>query len=198
MRYTSRIAIVSLSAAAIVASAPAHAHDPVVNAWPGDNATVKEFPGELKIEFSGEIKKDFNTFALSRVSDQEVLFSGEPTVDGRYATLDLPDDLAPEAGQYRVGFQIVSSDGHSTKGMTEFTYAPDGQVAPNGDAQGSDAGDNKPSSSDGSSSLTWLWALGGVVLIAGAALAMVGRTRQREALDAHDQRTREEVPGGEK
>lgn len=181
------VALAAATAAFSIGLAPAaYAHDAVVNAWPGDNATVAEFPEELKIEFSGEIKKDFNTFALSRVSDQEVLFSGEPTVDGRFATLDLPDDLDAQPGEYRIGFQIISSDGHSTKGMTTFTYAAEGADAAQDQTQGPLPIDDEPGSS-----WTWLIVLGGVLVIAGAAVAMLGRMNQREKFMEHHDEYRE-------
>ena len=102
--------------ATLIAAAPAFAHDSVIGSDPEDKSVVSEFPDAVTLEFSGEIQDGFNTVALSReVNGQsEVVYSGEPEIDGRFVTLDLPADLDAQAGDYKVGYQIVSSDGHST------------------------------------------------------------------------------------
>lgn len=101
------------------------AHDSVINATPGVDSTVTEFPREITLEFSGEPRDTFNTLAVSRAEgdDREVLFSGEPTLDGRFVSIAVPDDVQPGDGTYVVGFQITSSDGHATRGYTTFTVA---------------------------------------------------------------------------
>ncbi|WCZ39044.1 copper resistance protein CopC [Corynebacterium jeddahense] len=182
------------AAAAVVAvvalmPAPAFAHDSVIGSNPKDGSVVSEFPRAIELEFSGEIQDGFNTVALSREVDgqSEVLYSGEPTVQGRDVTLDLPDDLHPEPGEYKVGFQIVSSDGHSTKGMTTFEYA-------SGDTSGEGAEGTSTSerASDGETKVreegmsTWakvLLSLAGVLVVLGALVAALVKYRRVKRLD---------------
>lgn len=116
-----------LGAGILGISAPAAmAHDVVIGGNPSDGETVEEFPDTVTLEFSGQPKEGFNTLAISDVETEEVLYSSEPAVEGRDVILEMPDDLDPGAGEYRVGFQITSSDGHSTRGMTTFTVAGEG------------------------------------------------------------------------
>ena len=44
-------------------------------------------------------------------------------------TLDLPAGVSGGPGDYTVGFQILSSDGHATRSETTFTVAGDAQTA---------------------------------------------------------------------
>lgn len=105
-------------------SAPvALAHDVVVEATPSDGATVTEFPHTLTLKFSGEPQDSFSTVAVSNADTQTVLYSGSPEVSGQLVTLNIPAEINPGPGTYTVGFQITSSDGHATRGKTQFTVA---------------------------------------------------------------------------
>ena len=121
--------VAAIAATTVLYAAPAFAHDSVIGSNPEDGAVISQFPDTVLLEFSGEVQDGFSTVAISREADgsAEVIYSGEPEIDGRNVTLDLPADLAPEAGDYKVGYQIVSSDGHATKGMTSFTFDPAGE-----------------------------------------------------------------------
>ncbi|MCT1684359.1 copper resistance protein CopC [Corynebacterium appendicis] len=183
------------TAAAILAvgTAPmAFAHDSVIDARPGIDETVKEFPAELVLEFSAQLKEDFNTVALSRVSDDEVLFSGEPEVNDREVSIAVPDDVDAQPGEYRIGYQITSSDGHATKGQTTFTFTP-AQAAGESAAQGSESaqgGDSEgeadaastsdEAENDAASGYTWLWLLLGALFLGGVVIAALSRRRQNE------------------
>jgi hypothetical protein len=103
---------------------PALAHDAVVGGSPADGSTIHQSPKEIVLEFSGEPKEGFNTIAIT---DQNgaVVHRGEPRVDGRNLILDLPADFSLQPGDYTIGFQITSSDGHATRGKTSFSLAGD-------------------------------------------------------------------------
>lgn len=175
-----------LTAGLGLAAAPAaFAHDSVVGGSPADGEVVQEFPDTLTLDFSGEVQDGFNTFALSRADNGEVIADGEPTVEGRQVSLDLPDDLNAEPGEYRIGYQIISSDGHATKGMTSFTYSPAGQAAdattaaaPASQAPADGAAAETANQVENQSNWTWLWALLGVLVVVGVAAAAFTRTRQ--------------------
>lgn len=104
----------------------ANAHDVVMKANPADKSTVAEFPREIKLEFSGIPKDSFNTIALSNQDTGEVLFTESPKLDQQWVTVQVPDSVQPGPGKYKVGFQITSSDGHATRGMTTFEVAGNG------------------------------------------------------------------------
>lgn len=125
-----RALVATGTAAAFALAAPvAFAHDVVVGGDPADGETVEEFPDSVTLEFSAVPREGFNTFALSEADSGEVLHTGEPEIDGRFLTLDLPDDLDAGAGEYRIGFQITSSDGHATRGETTFEVAGEAEPA---------------------------------------------------------------------
>ena len=179
-----KLAAAMAAAILSVAGAPAAlAHDSVIDADPGVDAIVTEFPTELVLVFSGIPRDGFNTIALSRMDTNEVLFSGEPTVDRQNVSIDVPEGLDPQPGRYRIGFQITSSDGHATKGMTQFTYQPPGTTV---EAEAGDEGEGKPDETQQNANETqsiiggyiWVWILFGVVLVGGAVIALLGQ-RQR-------------------
>lgn len=176
-----RPVFVAAATAALIAAPHALAHDAVIGGAPANGEVVEEFPSTLALEFSGEPKDGFNTFALSRVGEgqPEVLYSGEPQLDGRWVSLDVPGGLDTQPGEYRIGFQIISSDGHATKGMTTFTYAPAGsEVATSSESI------VQPENLDEETqtNLNLILAVLGVVVIAGAAFAALARRKRSEDL----------------
>ena len=111
-----------------------------------------------------------------------MVYSGEPAVEGRLVTLDVPGDVDAQPGEYTVGYQIVSSDGHATKGVTSFTFAPDQAPAEENQAAGDTT--EEPASDDSEGMGTpakVLLALLGVLVIGGAAAAALARGRRNPA-----------------
>ncbi|RNE49279.1 copper resistance CopC family protein [Corynebacterium alimapuense] len=174
----------------IACAAPAAwAHDVVIGGDPADKEVLQEFPEVLSLEFSGYVKEDFNTFALSNATTDEILFTGEPTVDGRWVTLQVPEDIEAGEGDYRIGFQITSSDGHSTRGMTTFTVAgetsDDPADAPGASSAADDSDAAEPSGETADSDATTLvegpmsWVLAGVGILAilGVIVMMIAKGR---------------------
>ena len=160
---------------------PAIAHDAVVGGSPANGEVVSEFPDTLTLDFSAEVQDGFNTFALSRTDTGEVVFTGEPTIDGRAVSVDLPADFAAEPGQYQIGYQIISSDGHATKGMTTFTYEPAAGAATS-TAPAAQAGEPADTATQetvepASNNMTLLWV--GLGILAVLAIIAVAITRSR-------------------
>ncbi|MGP5930266.1 copper resistance CopC family protein [Corynebacterium glyciniphilum] len=150
----------------------ASAHDVMVGSTPEQDSTISDAPDAIELEFSGIPRDDFNTVALSR--DGEVLVTDEPTSDGHSLTLDVPDDVEMSDGEYTVGYQITSSDGHATRGSYVFTLAADGGAAESETSQG--AGE-----ADGDAGMpSWAGpALGiaGVIVVLGALVVAIARFR---------------------
>ena len=180
-----KLAAVVAAAGIAVAGAPAAlAHDSVINAEPGVEATVTEFPSELVLVFSGIPREGFNRIALSRMDTNEVLFSGEPTVDRQNVRSEVPADVVPQPGKHPIGSQLTTPDGNATKGMTQFTYQPPGTTV---ETEAGDEGKGKPDETQQDANETqsiiggyiWVWILLGVVLVGGAVIALLGQ-RQRD------------------
>lgn len=110
----------------VVASSPqAWAHDSVVSSSPEDGSTVSEFPHDIQLTMSGNPRDNFNTVAVSNKSSGKVVAKGTPTITGNVISFSVPKDVDISPGTYVVGFQITSSDGHSTRGSISFTYSGD-------------------------------------------------------------------------
>ena len=141
----------------------AAAHDSVLSSTPHDGENLDEFPREIEIYFSGIPKENFNTVAVSNAQTHEVLFTAEPDLDDQYVLLEVPEHVQPGDGEYIIGFQITSSDGHSTRG--KLTFSVGDHVAEVGGE--SDPDEGVP---------TWVWAVGGgvaafvIVVVAGVAV----------------------------
>ncbi len=99
----------------------AQGHDTVLEAVPAMDGTVSEFPRDIQLTFSGEPKPDFNTLAISNSDTGVVVYRATPEVSGRFVSVHVPDSVNPGAGHYKIGYQITSSDGHSTRGFTRFS-----------------------------------------------------------------------------
>lgn len=172
-----------LAAVPLVFSPVATAHDVVLGSTPENGSVVEEFPETIELEFSGIPQDLFNTVALSNADTGEILFSGSPELNDRILSVDVPADVDTGPGNYAVGFQITSSDGHATKGSIAFEVAgtdtADTSVTvspePTGQAEESQTMDTGIAGLEA----PWNWLLGvaGVLVIAGAIVMMIAKGR---------------------
>lgn len=171
----------------------AFAHDAVVGGSPTDGEVLAVFPETITLDFSSYPKEGFNTMAVTN-QDGEVLFSGEPTLSGTQLSLAVPSGVHAGDGQYNVGFQITSSDGHATRGKISFTVEGSGGATSGTASEGSSSGSSTVSAeqsstessasvvqadAEESSSKIGLW--GGViaaVVVIGAIVVAVSRKKQ--------------------
>lgn len=114
------VLLVLLGVMAVVTAPSARAHDTLIEASPGQDATVKEVPTEVALTFSAEIL-DLPTSIVVTAADGAVVAEGTPAVDGPTARLTLPPALPN--GAYDVTWSVVSSDGHRTDDSYTFTLA---------------------------------------------------------------------------
>ncbi|HIW96828.1 MAG TPA: copper resistance protein CopC [Candidatus Corynebacterium gallistercoris] len=164
-----------LGGASVIGFAPvASAHDAVLSSTPDEGETISELPSAIVLDFSGEPQEGFNTVSLSR--DGEVVFSGEPTTDGHKLTLELPGDVNNDPGEYTVGYQITSSDGHATRGGYTFTLSGDG-TTPAPTSEGSSVDEQGEQGEPVTGVPSWLLPLGGIVVISGALVLAIQRYR---------------------
>lgn len=182
---------------------PAAAHDVVIGGTPEPGSVVEEFPDTITLEFSGIPQETFNTVAVSDTGSGEVLVSGEPELDDRFVNLDIPGDVNPGPGEYTVGFQITSSDGHATRGSISFEVAGEA-AATGGDADDAnttgDANTDTDTAEDTNAENTatepgdqllagplgWVFGGLGVLVVLGVIVMMIARNRQRDAFDSKE------------
>lgn len=109
------------AALAVVAAAPAHAHDRLVSSDPADGAQLDAPPAAITLTFSTE-PLDVEPQVVVTDSAGTVVTEGTPTIAGPTATLPL-DTAALGGDAYTVAWRVVSSDGHPIEGTFGFAVA---------------------------------------------------------------------------
>lgn len=165
---------------ATVLAAPAVAHDGVVESNPAVNSTVNEIPRKISLTFSGVPQDGFNSIALTK--EGKVITREKPHQDGKTLSIEVPEQKDAEPGEYTIGFQITSSDGHATRGAVKFNLAGDSQGtanegSSNGSTEGADSGKSSSQGEDPLQGLGWLLPVAGIVVIGGALVMAIARWR---------------------
>jgi len=115
-------ALTAVSAVAVCllgpAAAPALAHAHLVASTPRDGATVEVAPARIVLRFDEPVHASSAQVAVTAPN-------GSPVATGDVAVLDavVSADVSalPAAGDYTVGWRIVSADGHPLEGDIAFT-----------------------------------------------------------------------------
>ncbi|MEV2276093.1 copper resistance CopC family protein [Nocardiopsis sp. NPDC049922] len=119
-------AAVPLTAGALaLAPAPALAHDVLTGSSPDDGAILEAAPEEVVLTF--------NNAPMASDSASDVIVTGpngeQYQEEGalEFDDLDVTAGLLPldEAGEYTIGFRVVSSDGHPIQDSLTFTLTED-------------------------------------------------------------------------
>ena len=187
---TAGAVVVGLGASSAFLAPLASAHDSAIGGSITEGDVLDEFPEEIMIEFSAIPRDGF--------TDQdtgEVLFSEEPEINERELTITTPEGQDPGDGDYMLGFQITSSDGHATRGGISFSVdsgegagaAEDGQSEESTEASGAAGADNSDDSSTSTAaeeaseglSTPLKWTLAGVGVLAVIAVAAVMLVKRR-------------------
>ncbi|MFE9661032.1 copper resistance protein CopC [Streptomyces sp. NPDC005955] len=122
-RRSVRVAVRCLVAAVPLAavtgtSSPAFAHPGFVHGTPGSGAVLATPPDRVTLTFSGPMSQDYAQLAVSTRHGGS-LATSMPQVSGERATVEL-EGFAP-AGHYRVGYRVLSAQGHPVSGSYTFT-----------------------------------------------------------------------------
>jgi methionine-rich copper-binding protein CopC len=99
---------------------PADAHAIIVASTPAVDATVRGAQVPIKLKFNSRIDRDRSRLALIASDGSSMPLALDPDVppDGLAATAK---GLAP--GRYRLRWQVLSVDGHITRGDIPFRVA---------------------------------------------------------------------------
>ncbi|MEU8560528.1 copper resistance CopC family protein [Streptomyces cyaneofuscatus] len=177
-RFAARTLVVPAALGTLLMGAPlAAAHTDLDSSTPVAEASLAEVPESVTLTFSDPMDQKYAKVAVTS-PDKQVVSQGTPQVDGKRVTIAL-DPQAP-AGEYSVGYRVVSADGHPVSGSYSFTVQTQ-KASPSPTASASEAptDPSKPlapaagapaaAASDGSPGLsTAAVTTAGVLLAAGA------------------------------
>jgi copper resistance protein C len=176
---------------AVFSGAPAYAHNSLTGSTPATGATVTDPPETITLRFLARVDPARLTVVVTGPGGVDA-GDGKPAVQGSRVT--VPWTPGP-AGEYRVAYQVGSSDGHPVKGAVRFTLrtgapAPSPSVSPSTSSSpsvaapvptsaGPTTGAKVPTASEQGEAPVWPWVVGGVVLVAAAATGTAILRRRR-------------------
>ncbi|GAA3364284.1 MULTISPECIES: copper resistance CopC family protein [Saccharopolyspora] len=167
------LAITALTFAALLGAAgPAFAHNTLVGSDPAEGAQLSSGPAEVRLTFDQPVRsgEGYNTITVVG-PDGSFWTDGQVRVEGTEVVAPVRP-LGP-AGEYTIGYRVLSNDGHPVSGKRGFTLTEAGTGTP---APPPDADRAEPDSGGGMP--IWPWIAGAVVLVAlGLVLALrLGRS----------------------
>ncbi|MBN6035502.1 copper resistance CopC family protein [Amycolatopsis sp. 195334CR] len=161
-----RLLVAVLTATALLGLAsPALAHNVLVSSDPAKGASLQEGPQRVTLTFDQYVQSaDVNQVAVTG-PDGSQWAEGAVEVKGNVVTAPLRP-LGP-AGEYTLGFRILSADGHAVSDEIKFTLAKAGTGTPAA-ADAARSGGTGGGAADGDSGGVplWVWIAGAVVLLA--------------------------------
>lgn len=158
------VALLFAGAAVLGTAAPAAAHNALISSDPKDKASLEVGPSSVTLTFDQDVQggQGINTISVVDANGGHYEVPGDPTIKDTQVTAQV--NALGKAGEYKIGYRILSADGHPVSGELTFTLTKDGSGTPTTPASaGTAAGD---SGSDGGLPI-WVWIAGAVVLLGG-------------------------------
>jgi methionine-rich copper-binding protein CopC len=184
MRTLNRAAVtIAVALLTMLGFAPAaFAHNQLVSSGPANASAVETSPSNIELTFDQPVQggKGLNTVVVVGPNGTDQWQGGEAAVRGNVVTTPVRE-LGP-AGDYRVGYRILSADGHPVTGEIRFTLTKAGNGTPAEiKATQSATATGSTSDTDSGGVPVWVWIVGAVVLLgAGVFLALrVGGSAER-------------------
>jgi copper resistance protein C len=163
LRKVTRFLVAALltGLAVIGAAAPAAAHNSLIGSNPADGATLASGPDRIVLRFDQPVQEGagLNTVAVTGPGDDH-WEAGSAEVASNVVTVPVRP-LGP-AGVYKIGYRILSADGHPVSGQLAFTLTEAGTGTPAPRPADQPAAES-PETSSGLP--TWVWIVGAVVLL---------------------------------
>ncbi len=118
------IVIAAIFVAIIGSAGPASAHNVLVSSTPEADAVLTTAPTTITLMFNQEVENFDPEMAITIGTDKSVVFT--PTVNGRDVVgyLTTAPLIVPPIGTtlttWKIGYRIVSADGHPVTGLVTF------------------------------------------------------------------------------
>jgi copper resistance protein C len=113
------VILLGASAAMVaVSTGIAHAHAIVVAAQPAMDSTVARGELEIRLDFNSQIDRQRSRLSLQRPDGSEVIVALAP--DGPAGVL-AGRAQATQSGHWKLRWQVLSLDGHITRGEVRFS-----------------------------------------------------------------------------
>jgi copper resistance protein C len=156
------IAFLFAGAAVLATAAPAAAHNALIGSDPKDKASLEIGPSTVTLTFDQDVQggQGLNEISVTDANGGHYEVQGDPTI--KDTTVSQKVNALGEAGEYKIGYRILSADGHPVSGELTFTLTKDGGGTPT--APVSDAATDGGS---GGGLPIWVWIAGAVVLLGG-------------------------------
>lgn len=174
----------------VALATPAFAHSSLISSSPAADAMLPSPPTGVELVFNEDIR-DFQPKLAITVGDHDPV-EIIPTISGTKVTadlagVDLPSAAGPDPVAWKIGYRVVSADGHPISGLIPFSVgdgpapipSPNGTESPAGTAPADgSAGDSGPPAGSGWGAWVWVSVLGALA-VASAAMAAVLLLRRR-------------------
>jgi hypothetical protein len=152
---------------------PALAHDVLIGSDPANGASVSAGPSQVRLNFNAPVQFGANYLTVIGPDGAHWEKSENATVVGNSVSTSVAP-LGP-AGEYKVGYRIISADGHPVSGEITFTLTKAGTGTPPAQQASAGTGGSSAASTSavGSSGAAgggvpiWIWVLGAFVLLVG-------------------------------
>lgn len=145
----------------------------LISSDPADGARLTAAPGSVTLVFDQSVRQGFAQISVNGPGGA-AFADGTTAVSGAKATVKVKP--LPAAGDYVIGYRILSSDGHPVSGKVTFTLTTAGAAAPA--VQPSQAGRDLSAeaaevAANGGAGMAVVWIGGALVLLAiGTVVAM--------------------------
>ncbi|MER5624974.1 copper resistance CopC family protein [Streptosporangium sp. NPDC002544] len=193
------LTVLLLACAALLgAVTPAQAHNVLIDSDPRDGAELATGPETITLTFDQPVRQGFAQISVTG-PDGTRWEDGKTAVDRAKASVRVKA-LGP-AGEYVVGYRILSADGHPVSSKITFTLTAPGPAsseqagteqapadpaptdpaptAPAAAAQGPDLGAQAAEAAqNGGAGMAVLWIAASIVLLGGATVVAMRRTKE--------------------
>ncbi|MEU1737260.1 copper resistance CopC family protein [Streptosporangium sp. NPDC020145] len=168
---------------------PARAHNILVGSDPEDGASLATAPGRITLTFDQPVRQGFAQISVTGPGETR-WEEGKTAVSGAKVSVGVRP-LGP-AGQYVVGYRILSSDGHPVSDKVTFTLTAAGTGSPAQAAPGASEASGAPAqeldlsaqaaeaAQNGGAGMAVLWIVAALVLLGGATVVAMRRSGGRE------------------